>query len=335
MIETAQFMTDTANITEKDVLSDAMETLDAGGAVFFRGSLGSPWELTIPTATEVMGVFQTPREIDTILMFHAVLRGSLMLETKSEQKPMQLEAGDLVLLTLQEPHIVREGQGGACLNMQAIVGDHDIRQPLVFDAGEGNKSAKLICGGFFLRNTTLHPMLSGLPAVSKVSAGHGFDTLSFLLSMLATESESQQQGNRAVVKRIADLLLVELLRSVMSKNEHLGWLGALHEPVLRKALAALHNNPGKDWTVPSLSSAIGVSTSGLTQRFRNVLDQSPMQYLTNWRMHVATLLLLKPELTLDDVAEQVGYSAVAAFSRAFKRSVGCSPGQWRKEQGQS
>jgi len=316
-----------------DVLSDALETLDAGGAVFFRGSLGAPWNLTVPTAGEVLEIFGRPGDVDTVLMFHAVLRGALVLELPSSRQPTLLEAGDLVLLRMTEPHVIREGRGGARLSMKGIVGDHDFRKPLVFDAGAGAGGAKLICGGFFLRNTTLHPLLTSLPPVAKVSAGNGFDTVSFLLSRLASESESFRMGSRAVVRRISDLLLVELLRAVIDEHAHGGWLAALRDPVLRRALGVVHADPAADWNVPALARAAGISASGLTQRFRAVLGQSPARYVVTWRMHRATLLMQDPELSLDEVAERVGYGSFPAFSHAFKRSLGRSPGQWRKERG--
>jgi len=215
--------------------------------------LGAPWNLSVPTATDVLGIFGRPPQVDTVLMFHAVLRGALVLELGARRTPTLLEAGDLVLLDLREPHVIREGDGGACLNMRGIVGDHDFRQPLVFDAGPGAPGAKLSCGGFFLRNTALHPLLSSLPPVVKVTAGGRFDTVSLLLSLLASESEAPRMGSRAVVRRLSDLLLVELLRAVIGEHAHGGWLSALRDPVLRRALAAVHADPARPWSVPVLA----------------------------------------------------------------------------------
>lgn len=326
-------MTDSIETEAVDVLSDALETLDAGAAVFFRGSLGAPWTLDVPEADAVLDLVGRPRGAETVLMFHAVLGGAPRLHLPSEPDPTLLRAGDLVLLKLDEPHRMSEGRGGACLTMAGIVKGHDFRRPLVFDAGPEPGTARLICGGFFLRNTALHPLLGGLPAVTRVRSEGRFDAVSVLLAMLARESESPQMGSRAVVRRLSDLLLVELLRSVIGEHGHGGWLAALRDPVLRRALGAIHAKPGASWTVPRIARAAGVSASGLTQRFRAVLGQAPAQYVTTWRMHRATLLLQDRERSLSEVAEEVGYTSVEAFSRAFKRTVGESPGRWRAAQG--
>ena len=235
-----------------------------------------------------------------------------------------------MLLKLDEPHQMGEGEGGPSLTMRSIVGGHDFRRPLVFDAGAGQGASRLICGGFFLRNTALHPLVGGLPAVTRVRSGGTFDAVAVLLSMLARESEAPRMGSRTVVRRLSDLLLVELLRVAIGEGGQAGWLSALRDPVVRRVLGAIHSEPGADWTVPSMARAAGVSASGLTQRFRKVLGQSPGHYLMTWRMHVAARLLRDPERSVAEVAEAVGYGSVEAFSRTFKRLLSQSPGRWRR-----
>lgn len=324
-------MTVSANIASVDILSDALDTLDAGAAVFFRGSLAPPWTVLIPQANQVLDLMGRPAHVDTVLMFHAVVRGSPTLQLGVSGPPTQLQAGDLVLLNLDQEHRLGEGRGGACLTMESIVQGHDFRSPLVFDSGAGPHAVKLICGGFFLRNTALHPLVSGLPPLTRVRSDGHFDKVAILLSLLAEESESGAMGSRTVVRRLADLLLVEMLRSVIDGEQHRGWLSALSDPVLRRALGAVHADPAADWSVPDIARAAGVSASGLTVRFRQVLGQPPARYLTHWRMHLATRLLQDDELSLTDVAERVGYGSVEAFSRTFKRTVGRAPGLWRHQ----
>jgi len=322
-------MTESAGVAGFDVLSDALESLEAGGAVFFRGSLGAPWNLSVPDSVGVLDLLGRPPGIDSVLMFHAVLRGTVRLGLPSRLDPIVLDAGSLVLLKLDEPHTMAEGESTAPLTMASIVAGHDFRRPLVFDAGANSSAAKLVCGGFFLRHTLLHPLLAALPSVTQVHSAGGFDTVTLLLSLLAQESESSDMGARAVVRRISDLLLVELLRAVVSGEDHGGWLAALRDTTLRRALSAIHSDPAAEWSVPKLAKLSGVSASGLTQRFRAVLDQAPAQYIQRWRMHLATRYLRDGELQIGEVAERVGYTSVEAFSRAFKRTVGSAPGRWR------
>lgn len=323
-------MTETTEVMTLDVLSDALDSLEAGAAVFFRGSIGAPWAIAIPESDRVLDLVGRPEGVDAVLMFHAVLRGTPVLHLEASREQTVLEPGDLVLLKLDEPHRMGEGTGGARMTMDGVVGGRDVQQrPMVFDAGPSPGAARLICGGFFLRNTRLHPLLSGLPPVVRVRGG-GFDRVSVLLSMLAQESESSAMGSRTVVRRLSDLLFIELLRAVIGEPSNSGWLAALGDPVLLKALSALHADPAHPWSVPEIAKVAGVSTSGLNQRFRAVLGQSPAQYLTGWRMHLAMRHLGDSELSLTDVADRVGYGSVEAFSRAFKRWVGESPGRWRR-----
>jgi AraC-like DNA-binding protein len=325
-------MTVSAAVSGFDVLSESLESLEAGGAVFFRGSLGAPWNLSIPDSDGVLELLGRPPGIDSVLMFHAIMRGAVHLTLPSKPEPILLEAGSLVLLKLDEPHTMAEGETDAQVTMASIVAGHDFRQPLVFDAGPNSAAAKLVCGGFFLRHTVLHPLLAALPGVTHVHSSGGFDTLTLLLSLLAKESESANMGARAVVRRLSDLLLVELLRAVIAGEEHTGWLAALSDSVLRRALGAIHRDPAADWSVPKLAKVAGVSASGLTQRFRAVLNESPAHYLKRWRMHMATRLLRNGELQVVEVAERVGYTSVEAFSRAFKRILGVAPGRWRAQE---
>ena len=260
-------MTDSAKRMSDDVLSDALDALEPGGAVLLpaarwpnRGA--SP----IPRGDRVLEIMGTPAGADAVVMFHAVLRGSPVLRMGRETTA--LSAGDLVLLRLEHDHTLGEGRGGTRWTMNNIVQGRDLRRPLVFDAGSGDATVKLICGGFFLKNTALHPLIGGLPSMMRVRSAERFDAVSVLLRMMAEESESAAMGSRTVVKRLSDLLFVELLRTAIADRDHPGWLGALRDPMMKTALAAIHGDPGADWSVPRLAQCAGVSPSALTQRFR-------------------------------------------------------------------
>ena len=126
-------------------------------------------------------------------------------------------------------------------------------------------------------------------------------------------------------------MLTEVLRVHLATApaiEH-GWIAALHDPILAPALASMHQDPGRHWTVAALASHVGASRSSLDDRFRHVLGQSPIRYLTAWRMHLARDLLATTELSVFTIARRVGYVSEEAFSRAFKRERGASPSHWR------
>ena len=126
-------------------------------------------------------------------------------------------------------------------------------------------------------------------------------------------------------------MLIEVLRAHLATAPAIdhGWIAALHDPILAPALAALHQDPARRWTVAALAGHVGASRSSLDDRFRQVLGQSPIRYLTAWRMHLADDLLATTELSVFTIARRVGYDSEEAFSRAFKRERGVSPSHWR------
>jgi AraC-like DNA-binding protein len=113
-----------------------------------------------------------------------------------------------------------------------------------------------------------------------------------------------------------------------------GWLAATNDLIVGRALRLIHDDPLHDWTVDSLARACATSRSVLAERFRDLLGQSPIHYLLEWRIQLAANLLVSTDLRLAAIAEQAGYGSEAAFSRAFRRHVGTSPAQWRENRGQ-
>jgi AraC-like DNA-binding protein len=148
---------------------------------------------------------------------------------------------------------------------------------------------------------------------------------------LAQTGAGLLDGGVAPATRLPEMLLVEVLRLHLATAPvaQRGWIAALRDPVLAPAMALLHGEPGRKWTVPDLAQAAAVSRSLLDARFRDVLGRSPIRYLTEWRMHVARDLLATTDLSVVGVARRVGYDAEEAFSRAFKRHHGSAPGAWR------
>ena len=152
-----------------------------------------------------------------------------------------------------------------------------------------------------------------------------------VIETAVNESRQARAGSENVLARLSELMFVQVVR------EHLealpagegGWLAALRDPVVSKALIALHGTPAQDWTLESLAREVGVSRSALADRFATTAGQPPMQYLANWRMQLASRLLVDGA-AVATVATHVGYDSEAAFSRSFKRIVGVPPGEWRR-----
>jgi AraC-like DNA-binding protein len=131
--------------------------------------------------------------------------------------------------------------------------------------------------------------------------------------------------------RLSELIFVEVVRRYLASLPagETGWLAALRDPVVGTALARLHGEPARAWTLETLARDVGRSRSVLADRFTHLVGHAPMQYLTGWRMQVAARLLAEDAMKVSAVAREVGYDSEAAFSRAFKRIAGVPPGAWR------
>jgi AraC-like DNA-binding protein len=135
-----------------------------------------------------------------------------------------------------------------------------------------------------------------------------------------------------ITTRLPELVLIEVLRAHLATSPAAdeGWFAALGDPVLAPALSLLHGAPERKWTVGELALRTAVSRSLLDDRFRRVLGRSPIRYLTEWRMHLATELLATTDIGVGTLARRMGYDSEEAFSRAFKRARGLSPSHWRE-----
>lgn len=147
------------------------------------------------------------------------------------------------------------------------------------------------------------------------------------------EADGTRPGGSAMLARLTELLYVEVLRRYMQQlpSGHTSWLAGVKDLEVGRALRSLHARPERQWTVEDLAREVGVSRSGLAQRFTELTGEAPMRYLTGWRIQLAKHLILQAGLPIAEVAGRVGYESEAAFNRAFKRYVGVPPVAWRKK----
>lgn len=151
------------------------------------------------------------------------------------------------------------------------------------------------------------------------------------IAHLVGEAMRSAPGNRAVLSRLSELLFVEVLRWQLTyiSNGHRGWLAGLKDDHVGRALALLHGNPARAWTVDDLAASSGISRAAFAKRFADLVGETPVQYLAGWRMHLARRLLRESNIGIAELAARVGYESEAAFSRAFRRAVGIPPANWR------
>jgi len=300
-----------------DLLSEVLQDLRLARASYGRSELTAPWGIEIPFKEGVR--------------FHFVAEGECWMLTVA-QEPIHMERGDLVLL----PH----GSGH-------VIADSPIRRPLpLADVGPkliGNSTYKLTAGGGGARSLivcctigfdgpTAHPLVQLLPQVLHVRGSEfGDPSLPALLDTMAEEVIHPRIGSATIMARLADIIVTRIIRAWVETRpaELTGWLAAVKDQQIGAALAGIHRRPGHQWDVESLASLAGMSRSKFSERFVALLGVSPARYLLQWRMCLAEAWLKHGDLTVAQAAAELGYASEASFSRAFKRSIGVSPGAAR------
>lgn len=244
-------------------------------------------------------------------IFHLISAGRCRVEAGYLPEPITLNAGDLIVFPRGAPHTL-------CQVMRT--------------ANDTPADTAMLCGEFTSAGGRRNPLLHALPECFVVQESAGAEQFRALGQMLAAESRQSLFGNQLVLNKLADSLLVLAIRSHLVKElpRH-GLLAALNDPRLSRALAAMHDDPGRDWSLAELAEVAHLSRTAFCEHFAEVLGMAPMQYLTEWRMSEALRLLRDPTQSVARIAERLGYQTEAAFRRAFKRVQGFAPGKVRQE----
>ncbi|MCA9607204.1 MAG: AraC family transcriptional regulator [Myxococcales bacterium] len=293
-----------------------LDHLGVRGTVFCRAELAAPW------AVETRG---TPTAI-----FHVIVSGSGYVRL-ADGPPRAWRAGDLLLLPHGHGHVMSSdpqlpATPIACLPTEPS----DDGLPCVRSAGDG-PTTRLLCGTFDIGGDSAL-LLDELPSLLHVATADAASAwLDATLRLLASEVAGGRPGASTVVSRLAEVLLVHALRAWLADegSRQTGWLAALGDPALSRALTEIHRDPARELGASELARKAGLSRSVLYARFTERLGVSPAAYLTRWRMSLARRAL-RGEASVSEVAHSIGYASEAAFSRAFKREVGQSPSAWRR-----
>ena len=199
--------------------------------------------------------------------------------------------------------------------------------------GGGGEATRMVCGFLGARDISRNPLLSALPRLFKVDVrGSSASWLESSLRFATDEAASAHAGSATVLAKLSELVFVEAVRRYVDTmpDDRKGWLAGLRDRFVARALALMHARPAHTWTVEDLAREVGMSRSGLAQRFSELLGVPPMQYLAQWRLQLAAQQLRLADRSLAWVAEEIGYESEAAFSRAFKREFGVPPATWRR-----
>jgi AraC-like DNA-binding protein len=314
-----------------DVLSEVLRTVRLTGATFFSAEFRAPWGFTSPPIETVASSLQD-RDAHLVL-FHLVLEGRATARVEGAPD-ITLQAGDIVAFPQGHAHRVWQGRPARWYDTapavrQALAGDLQVTRI----EGSGDVT-RFVCGYFSCDRWASTVVLAGLPPVISVSVRDG-DRRSWLeeaIQFLAAEAASDHAGRSALLTRLSEALFVETLRRwmVALPADRRGWLSGARDIVVGRALAALHQDPSRRWTIESLARDIGTSRSTLADRFSHYLDEPPMAYLARWRLQLGARLLTTTQQSVLEVAGRVGYESEAAFNRAFRREFGLPPGRYRR-----
>ena len=302
-----------------DPLGEALHYLRMHGSFYCRSELTAPWGLTMPA-------------MPGHLWFHVVTTGGCVIEAAGFD-PVDVCPGDFVLVPRGEGHVLRTDVDAPTPDVielpQELVGDHYS----LLHHGGGGRPTTLVCGAVRFDHHAAHDLVRLLPPVIHLDgrALPHTDWIQSTLRLMADEAKALRPGGETIVTRLADVLVVQAIRCWLERapEAQIGWLGALRDPQIGRAIALVHRDPAREWSVGSLAATVAMSRSSFSARFTELVGEPPMQYVTRSRMRMATHVLQHEHCTIAEIASRLGYQSEAAFSRAFKRFVGISPSEAR------
>ena len=315
-----------------DPIADIFSTLQVTAVVHSRLEATAPWGLMREAHVEEKTLPSGKRISPTELAhFGMVSRGNCWLSVEGIPDPIPLTGGDCFLLAPQTSFILRD-QPNTRPKSFCEVAPKD--KTNIAHYGGGGAPTTIVSGFLSFDSASLKPITQLLPSLILIKADEAQTrALHDTLRLLASEMEVQMPGSEVVTNRLAEVLFIQTLRAHIASgadSRKQGWLRAIFDPQIGAALRAVHANVNNPWTVESLAVAAGMSRSAFAARFKELVGQTPLDYVTEWRMQKALSLLKHDDKKLVEVAQSVGYESDAAFSKAFKRLVGVTPGEYRQ-----
>jgi AraC-like DNA-binding protein len=314
-----------------DALSEVLRTVRLTGATFFSAEFRAPWGFTSPPIDRLAATLLEPGA--PLVLFHLVLEGRATVRVEGAAD-IALDAGDIVAFPQGHSHRVWQGRPARWYDTapavrRALAGDLQVTR-----SGEAGALTRFVCGYFSCDRWAGEVVLAGLPPVLIVSVrdGERRSWLEEAIKFLAAEAASDHAGRAALLTRLSEALFVETLRRWMRSlpADHTGWLAGARDALVGRALATLHQQPSRRWTLDMLARELGASRSTLADRFTHYLHEPPIAYLARWRLRLGARLLDTTQQSVLEIAGQVGYESEAAFNRAFRREYGLPPGRYRR-----
>ncbi|MFK7860018.1 MAG: AraC family transcriptional regulator [Granulosicoccus sp.] len=302
-----------------DPFGEVLQLLKLTGVLYCNAQLTDPWGIEIPHLPGVMNV-------------ELVTSGHCWFELEGEA-PVFMPQGSLILIPRGNRHILRGNPGDKATRLEDIpverVGDRFENMQF----GGGGRHTRITYYGVrfdpYLANRLIQLLPATLHLRTHIDDGNWLQST---IQFIAQEAEQKLPASETIITRLAEILVIQAFRSWIQglREDEKGWVAALNDPFIGKAMSLMHRQPARNWQVESLAHEIGMSRSGFSARFSAMMGESVKQYLTTLRIQLAHRELRESNDTLAQIAERVGYKSESAFNRAFKREVGVSPGEVRK-----
>ena len=314
-----------------DALSDVLKIAHLSGGVFLHAEFTAPWCLAARIAPELCAPFLGPTA--HLIPYHFLVEGELVVSLQGSE-PCTARGGEMILFPRNDLHLMGSDLSGTAVSMRDVLlppegsGLHSIRH------GGGGAATRMICGYLGCEVTRGNPVFAGLPGIMQIRVEEvgPAEWIRSTFQYAASEIASGHAGSETVLAKLSELLFVEAVRRYARDlpPEATGWFAGLRDPVVARALALLHADIARNWSVDDLGRETGLSRSALADRFTRIMGMPPMHYLGDWRMHVAAQSLKSSTVPLAKLAGRVGYESEAAFSRAFRKAFGTAPATWRR-----
>ncbi|TRY29819.1 AraC family transcriptional regulator [Aliiglaciecola sp. M165] len=296
-----------------------LDSLRMESAFFTQSRLSMPWALSMPAMHNCM-------------MFHIVAEGSALFQVGNTE--IQLNSGDFILFPKGEGHELSDGicQSFTPLDELPINAVTERYETLSF--GGGGAQTTMVCGVLLFQHPLAIKLLGILPTfiVIQQDSETPSDIVDNISRLLEAETSTIGMGAEAVIARLADILVITAMRQHLQdlSEDKIGWLGALEDDRIGHALKLIHDSPDHHWSLEELAHDVGMSRTSFAQQFKRLVGNTPMEYLTEWRMSLAYSKLQLSKDSMLVIALDIGYQSEAAFSRAFKKVIGKSPNEVRK-----
>ena len=301
---------------DMDPLSDVLSILKVNSLLSARLEGAGAWTLHFPAYLH--------------LKFGDMHEGSRWLWIEDLTDPLKLEPGDFYLLTNGKPYFLSTDLSAEVVDWEKVKSQYLGPDRIVRYGKSGTRTVST--GGRFLLDDEMSDvLLDFLPPLIHIPANSpNAKSLRLALDLIAHETEALRPGSASIAGSLANVVLVNILRTYLADDlSPRGWLGALTDSHIGSALGLMHGHVARRWKLEDLASEVGMSRTTFAERFKALVGVPPMDYLIRWRMTIARNVLKTEDQKLAAIAARIGYASEAAFSLAFTKAFGKSPGRYR------